>query len=61
MRLLGPDRGKLKEEKDRNVIATANGIQPNQLRNCKKREENLKEIISEERKKKETREGSGAN
>lgn len=56
----------LKGEKERNVIATENGIQPNLLRNWKKeflekasvvfddtREENLKEKLSEERKEKE--------
>lgn len=55
----------LKGEKELNVIATANGIQPNLLRNWKKeflekasvvfddtREENLKEKLSEERKEK---------
>ena len=55
----------LKGEKELNVIATENGIQPNLLRNWKKeflekasvvfddtREENLKEKLSEERKEK---------
>ena len=55
----------LKAEKELNVIATENGIQPNLLRNWKKeflekasvvfddtREENLKEKLSEERKEK---------
>lgn len=55
----------LKGEKELNIIATENGIQPNLLRNWKKeflekasvvfndtREENLKEKLSEERKKK---------
>ena len=53
----------LKGEKELNVIATENGIQPNLLRNWKKeflekasvvfddsREENIKEKLSEERK-----------
>lgn len=56
----------LKGEKELNVIATENGIQPNLLRNWKKeflekasvvfddtREENLKGKLSEERKEKE--------
>lgn len=55
----------LKGEKELNVIATENGIQPNLLRNWKKeflekasvvfddtREENLKEKLTEERKEK---------
>ncbi len=55
----------LKGEKELNVIATENGIQPNLLRDWKKeflekasvvfddtREENLKEKLSEERKEK---------
>ena len=55
----------LKGEKERNVIAAENGIQPNLLRNWKKeflekasvifddtREENLKEKFTEERKEK---------
>ena len=55
----------LKGEKELNVIATENGIQPNLLRNRKKeflekasvvfddsREENIKEKLSEERKEK---------
>lgn len=55
----------LKGEKELNVIATENGIQPNLLRNWKKeflekasmvfddsREENIKEKLSEERKEK---------
>mgnify|MGYP004709686593 FL=1 len=55
----------LKGERELNVIVTANGIQPNLLRNWKKeflekasvvfddtREENLKEKLSEERKEK---------